>query len=310
MRKVARIMFKKMEFPNRITVELTNRCNVSCTFCPRQTTNMEIGDMDFELYKRIIDEAAKHLPVKLVVFFRGESLLYDKLEEAILYAKNKGLGPIQLSSNALILNEEVADMLIRSKVDFISFSLDTLNAEIYKESRLQGDLAKSIHNVVAFSEKCKKRRKENKFSPQLQVSTIEIPVYMEGQQEFISFWKKHVDIVRVYYEHDDKGHFVDEKVRKMLLDDSERKPCRKVFTDFLIYWNGKVALCNYDWAEKSFKQDLNEYSISEIWNSEEFENIREMHKTGIFETGMQCADCHHWKIDYVEGGFLGKMFKA
>lgn len=63
--------FKKLEFPNRITVELTNRCNVSCTFCPRQTVNMTLGDMDWNLYKKIIDEASLHLPVKLVCFFRG-----------------------------------------------------------------------------------------------------------------------------------------------------------------------------------------------------------------------------------------------
>lgn len=61
---------KKLSFPNRITVELTNECNVSCTFCNRQKIQMELGFMSKELYYKIIDEAAQHLPVKLVPFFR------------------------------------------------------------------------------------------------------------------------------------------------------------------------------------------------------------------------------------------------
>lgn len=303
-------MFEKLEFPNRITIELTNRCNVSCTFCPRQTIDMPMGDMDYELFKKIIDEASEHLPVTLVIFFRGESLLYDRFEEAVIYAKKRGIGPIQLASNALILDEKAAEMLIKCELDYISFSLDTLNEKIYSESRKYGDLKLSMDNVIAFSKKCKALKREGKFAPRLQVSTIEMPIYLKEQEEFVEFWIKYVDMVRVYYEHDDAGHFVDQNVDKLLLPDSERKPCRKVMTDLLIYWNGKIALCNYDWKGKAIKLDLLHYSISEIWNSEEFERVREMHLNNTYSDDIICKECSHWKIDYVNGGFLGKAFKG
>ena len=118
-------MFKKLDFPNRITVELTNRCNVSCTFCPRQTVDMPLGDMDEELYKKIIDEASEHLPIKLVCFFRGESILHTNFIKFVRYAKDKGIGPIQFASNAKDLTEELADQILEVGIDFISFSLDT-----------------------------------------------------------------------------------------------------------------------------------------------------------------------------------------
>ena len=41
---------KKLDFPNRITVELTNDCNVSCTFCNRVKIPMEIGYIKEELF--------------------------------------------------------------------------------------------------------------------------------------------------------------------------------------------------------------------------------------------------------------------
>lgn len=303
-------MFKKLDFPNRITVEITNRCNVSCSFCPRQTVDMELGDMDFQLYKKIIDEASEHLPVKLVIFFRGEPLLYERLGEAIKYAKDRGIGPIQFTSNALALDDEKASMLIATQVDFVSFSLDTLDAELYKNSRRFGNLNISMNNVINFSEKCKKMKSEGKNVPTIQVSTIEVKEYLEGQKAFIEFWKQYADIVRVYYEHDDKGKFADPEVEKQLLPDIERQPCRKIYTDFLIYWNGDVALCNYDWNERHIPMNVAKHSISEIWNSSDFEDIRHMHESNCFTDSLICKECQHWKIDYVPNGYLGKMYKC
>ncbi|GFI16897.1 putative mycofactocin radical SAM maturase MftC [Lachnospiraceae bacterium] len=301
--------FKKLEFPNRITVELTNRCNVSCTFCPRQTVNMTLGDMDWNLYKKIIDEASLHLPVKLVCFFRGESILHPQFIEFARYAKNKGIGPIQFASNGKGLTEELAEEILDVGIDFISFSLDTIDRGVYSRSRLTGDLDLSMKNVISFSKKCRERKRKRLFAPVLQVSTIEIEEYLVRQKEFIEFWQQYVDIVRVYYEHDDKGHFANQEVKMYFAEMTERKPCRKVFTDFLIYWNGYTALCNYDWNGYIKNLNVKDMSIKEIWDSKEYEDIRQMHYNNTFCKDIVCKDCDHWRIDYVDNGCLGKVYK-
>lgn len=302
---------KKLSFPNRICVELTNECNVSCTFCPRQCVPMEIGQMDFTLYKKIIDEAALHLPVKLVIFFRGESLLHPQFIECVKYAKDKGIGPIQFATNAYALDEKIANELSASGIDFISFSLDTLDPEIYSRSRLSGNLRISMKNVIRFSKICKERKIKGLSAPELQVSTIELPVYMDGQKDFIEFWKQYVDIVRVYYEHDDNGKFRDKDVqRKLNLVTPERKPCRKVFTDMLIFWDGRLALCNYDWRGELKGLNVNEMSIQEAWDSPVYEEVRKMHLNNLFDPSLMCKDCDHWRIDYTKEGYLGKLYKG
>ena len=297
-------------FPNRITVELTNRCNVSCTFCPRQTIDMPLGYMEPELFKKIIDEASEHLPVKLVIFFRGESLLHPDFFEMAKYAKDKGLGPIQLASNGLELNDENADKMIESGIDYVSFSLDTLDEDLYSNSRLTGDLAISRENIISFSKKCKARKEQGLGAPTLQVSTIDIDMYKSGQQEFIDFWKEYVDNIRVYFEHDDNGHVISQEGIRRLEHISERKPCRKVFTDFLVFYNGEVTTCNYNWRAVKQLGNVNNSTIREIWHSDEFNKIRDMHNTNSFPKDFICADCHHWKIDYTETGFLGDLYTA
>ena len=126
---------EKKRFPDRVTVELTNDCNVSCSFCNRQKIDMSIGYIEDALYYKIIDEMALHKPIKLVPFFRGEPLMHPHIVEYLHYAKDKGIGPIQMASNALLLNEQMQDALIDVGVDYISFSLDTLDADIYKKQQ-------------------------------------------------------------------------------------------------------------------------------------------------------------------------------
>lgn len=300
---------KKLDFPNRITVELTNQCNVSCTFCPRQSVDMKIGFMSMELYKKIIDEASDHLPVKLVIFFRGESLLHPEFIECVKYAKDKEIGPIQYATNAFELTNDMADKLLETGIDFISFSLDTLDPEIYRKSRLCGNLDISRDNVIYLSKKCDEKRKKGLQVPTLQVSTVEIEEYMPEQGKFIEFWKKYVDIVRVYYEHDDNGKFRNVEVQRLLEEEvPERKPCRKLFTDLLVYWDGQLALCNYDWRGGLQGLNLNKMTIEEAWNSKLYEQLREAHNNGEIADDIMCQNCQHWRIDYMQNGYLGKLY--
>ncbi|MDE7311755.1 MAG: radical SAM protein [Eubacterium sp.] len=299
---------KTLGFPDRITVELTNQCNVSCSFCPRQKTQMQIGYMDMGLYKKVIDEAAMHLPVKLVLFFRGESLLHPQFAECLRYAKEKGIGPVQFASNGLALDEKAAGQMLDAGIDFISFSLDTLSPEVYKATRQHGDLKASMENVIRLGEMCKERKSKGLPVPALQVSTIELEEYKRHQQEFIDFWKQHVDIVRVYYEHDEKGKFKDTGVAAKLTLAEGRRPCRKVFTDMLLYWDGSLALCNYDWNGEVGLNASN-MSLYEAWHSEPYESIRKMQQEGRFTKGLICRECEHWRIDYMPEGFLGKMYR-
>lgn len=302
-------MIKKLEFPDRVTIELTNRCNVSCTFCHRQEIDMELGDMPMDLYKKIIDEMAEHLPIKLVPFFRGESLLHPNFIECIQYAKDRGIGPLQMASNALILNEEMAEKIIEAGLDFISFSLDTIDETIYRQTRIKGNLNISMRNVKNFALKCKEYKKKGKKVPSIQVSSVDMKEYRDRKEEFIAYWKKYADFVRVYYEHDERGKFVNSEVHRSLLEIGERRPCKKVYTDIIIYWNGKIALCNYDWDERKQIGDLYTQSIEEIWSSKEYEDIRKMHESNLYEDWILCKECEHWRAGYIDKG-LGETYSG
>jgi len=294
-------------FPKRVTIELTSRCNLSCLFCPRQIFNTPQGDIDDELFMAIIDECSKNLPVTLAMFFRGEPLLFGKLPEFIKYAKEKGLGPVQLASNGLLLDSEAADSLLMSGLDFISFSLDTNDEGLYLQYRKNGNLIVSRKNILAFIKKADYLRSHGKQVPEIQISSVDMEKYRAKKDEFIEFWTKYADRVRIYEEHSADGNFGSLESKNCDAS-SSRTACNKVYSDIVIYYDGSVAICNHDWNNQMQLGNVKNQSIQEIWNGEKYQKLRRQHIENRFEDGNICKTCDHWRMYNTSEGFIGKLY--
>lgn len=294
------------DFPKRICVELTNRCNLECTFCPRHLVEMKLGYMSWELFQKIVDEAEKHIPIAMTLFFRGESLLHPEFFRMVRYAKEKGIGPLQLASNGFLLNEATGSEIIASGLDFISFSLDTLNPDIYKKTRIHSDLSVAMGNVVRFAKKCQRLKRAGTTVPEIQVSSVDVEDYRKEQEEFISFWCQYADRVRIYEEHSSDGNLG--SIQRFQDDGMLRKPCQKVYNDMIIYWDGSIGICNHDWNRKDYIGSAVDSTIQDIWTSQKYQEIRSRHLSGRFPKDDICKFCDHWRIDYLPSKMIGKLF--
>lgn len=289
-------------FPERITVELTNRCNLSCPMCPRRFLHSNEGFMDEETFTRIIDEMSEHPGTALVPFFRGESLLHKDFLKFIEYAKKKGISPVQFTTNATLLTEEISSRLLDLKIEFISFSLDTDIEENYRKVRVGASYKKVMENIERFL----KMKKEKKLgSPEIQVSVVDTSYSGEELESFVKRWIDKVDRVRIYEEHSKEGKFGSLAADRV----GERLPCLKPITDMVIYWNGDVVLCNHDWDREISLGNVIKREIKEIWQSSEYENIREKHFERNLEGEKPCFECRHWEAYYLPEGIIGKLYK-
>jgi len=78
----------------------------------------------------------------------------------------------------------------------------------------------------------------------------------------------------------------------------------------IIYWNGEIALCNYDWHNQLSIGDVNIQSMDEIWMSDQYNEIRKMHEENRIKDSLICSKCEHWKADYLENHYLGKAIRG
>ncbi len=291
------------DFPRRITLELTNQCNISCTFCPRHTMGGELGIMPTSLALKLIDEMAEHPPVCLVPFFRGEPLLHPDWHHILSHAVKKGLAPVQFTTNGTLLTPENAALLLDTGIHFLSFSLDTLDPALYEASRRKARFAQTMENIHAFL----RLHEERRSSMQVQVSAVETDAHKAGMAAFVEYWQPRVDRVRVYMEHSKDGR--PGSLAGVEIPE-QRLPCKKIYTDMIIYWNGEVGICNHDWQRPATGPRMGDVSatgIAAVWNSPAYTELRRRHEGGG-ELEMPCSACGHWLADYLEAHLLGRVY--
>ena len=145
--------------PNRLYVECTAACNISCdqACCAPETgitRTRQAGMLDFEVFRRVVDEAGPSL-VRIDFFNYGEAFLHKRAVEMCEYIKSR-FPHIYLytSTNGLAFTEEQVRRLIRSGIDEVTFSIDGATPESYVKYRRRGDFAKALRNLrLAVDEK-------------------------------------------------------------------------------------------------------------------------------------------------------------
>ena len=128
-----------LKTPYTIAIDPCNLCNFKCNFCAIQSKKEILPFrkqlMDKELFMKIIEDL-QELPEKLKVLRingQGEPLLNPHLPEMIEYAKEKDVAHfIEIITNGSLLNPEMNQKLIDSKIDRIRISIEALDAEGYK----------------------------------------------------------------------------------------------------------------------------------------------------------------------------------
>jgi hypothetical protein len=143
--------------PSRLYIECTAACNISCAqaCCAPETgitRTRHAGMLDFELFRRVIDEAGPSLG-RVDFFNYGETFLHKRAIEMCEYIKAR-FPHIYLytSTNGLAFTDAQVRRLVHSGIDEVTFSIDGATAATYAEYRKRGDFDKAIGNLKAAAE--------------------------------------------------------------------------------------------------------------------------------------------------------------
>lgn len=123
-----------VNFPKRVILEVTSRCNATCTMCPRNAFTRVKQHMDTELCKRVITELSEVGISGLWLFNLGESLLHPDFFEILDHCRSVGnLGTIWLSTNGTIMQEKMRERILDKPVDILNYSVNSMSAEEFKK---------------------------------------------------------------------------------------------------------------------------------------------------------------------------------
>jgi MoaA/NifB/PqqE/SkfB family radical SAM enzyme len=145
---------KAKRSPMFISWDIAGGCNAKCSFCNRWSPS-RTGEITTDEKLKVIREMGKIKPWFLSLC-GGEPLLIKNFNEIISEIKKQKI-VLNLSTNGQLLENYVDDIL-RSKVDFITISVDSHDPDKHNQERKLNDNFEKIKTVLTYIKKNKGKK--------------------------------------------------------------------------------------------------------------------------------------------------------
>ncbi|MEO0650187.1 MAG: radical SAM protein [Planctomycetota bacterium] len=284
-------------FPTYVMFDVTNLCNARCVHCP-QSLRGEDGEVPAFLrekehqslaaFQSVIDECATHGVQFVRITADGEPLVHPHLFEMLEYARDRGVGPVGLTTNASLLRPDKAERLLDSGVAMVDFSLDAASQATFDAIRVGLSYERTLANVEHFL-----RRRDERGSPvRVVVSFVKQAANLHEVEAFRARWEPRVDEV-----------VVREMISNVGLNDptesawpgwDARWPCAHFFRRVVINHQGTLKACPIDWEQRTVNLPVSAESVVDQWHGDFYWSHRMQHLNDRIVASSACSDCRDW----------------
>jgi MoaA/NifB/PqqE/SkfB family radical SAM enzyme len=300
----------KLPYPKKINFGIHEKsCNLSCAKCLVHSPNYPKGKeilksldrMDIDNIINIFDEIKSFKPTVSPSFW-SEPLLNERLFKSFVIEAKKRNIPVSINTNALLIDEDMAEFLI-DNLDIISVSIDAFTSKTLELTRSTNELDKIKKAINMLLNK----RGENS-KPRIVVSFTVENENLHEKDDFLEYWIKRVDAVRINEAYDD---------RKKINNDlkiSKRKPCREIYDSMNIDYDGTARMCCLDAYRETDLGNVFKHGVISVWNNNRFNVLRDGHENSSLPIDKFCDGCDQWAgfnivDEYEEDGLLIRKTK-
>ena len=292
------------EWPGALLIDITNRCNAKCVWCPNpDLTN--VGAMDMNIYRKIISDYGTRGGVITFGTF-GEPLMDKNIKERIEYLRlYPKIHKIEILTNGFFLNENIVPTIIKNGVG-VDISLDELDKQTFENvKKMSFDIVRD--NIVNFLDANSKAIKPVPVNIRIKtMKTVEETLEQELfkiitsydcsvvlnsiDDNIISNWAGKLDKEAFIKEYEistnNKTQFTHKRFNQTNI-----APCTQLWKWMVVYWDGSVVLCCADMFSQAIVGDLKSNSIVEVWNGPKMKGHRDqMIDRKRFDLPI-CQDC-------------------
>lgn len=271
-------------FPDHVDVEISSACNMKCPMCYTITDEfrkkIKKSFMDFELFRKIIDECVAYGAYSIRLSLRGEVFIHRDVINMIRYAKEKGIKEVSTLTNNLALTPEMFEEALKAGLDWLTISFDGLG-DTYEWIRKPAKFSESYEKIKEYS-RIKKRF--NSVKPVIKIQSV-WPAVKDNAQEYLDAFKPYVDDIAfnplVDYLHADEEIVYEEGF-----------DCPVLYQRLVIGSDGIALLCSNDEFCLNPIGDANTESLHSIWHGEKMTAARNLHHehkgVAVFEPCRHC----------------------
>jgi radical SAM protein with 4Fe4S-binding SPASM domain len=279
--------------------------------CPNsQRRNKKVEPMTEELFDNITSEIVTEAPFApmLLLYLQNEPLLDKDLFNKIKHVHKQTKRKIRVGflTNGTLFNEENIHELEQLPDVFVSISVDAFTKDTYDSIRRGLDFKTVLDNIDLI---LKSRFDSNHLVVEFTMQKNNICEF----NDFKSYWQDKTGGILVNYLTNRSGDLntyntlFSPKEAYSLVDTFKLQVIKKMlpfcplpFTSFFILSNGDVLFCREDWNQKIVLGNLYESSIKDIWNSDQYQKLRNHIYHKRYDKIPVCAKCSRWKNGYFQ----------
>ena len=275
----------------KIYIEITNVCNLKCTFCPETSRKKEL--MSLEQFEEVIRKIYKHTKI-VCLHVKGEPLLHNNLKEILEIIKKYDL-KANITTNGTLIKEKNEIIRKSEAVRQINFSIHSITQnEILNEQYLK-NIFESVDNLENIMISYRLWNLQNIKENSINNSVIkEIEDYYNilnlkqqlKENEFVQIRKN------VYINQDTEFIWPDINGQKII----EKGRCLALKDQIAVLVDGTVVPCCLDNNGDIPLGNIFEESLEEILNKEKSVIIKRNFENSIITNNL-CKTC----------GFLKKL---
>ena len=274
-------------YPPYVLIEPVSTCNLRCPFCFQLdksfTKKPYMGVIDFEFFKKVVDQADELETGAITLASRGEPTMHKKFIQMLEYMnKKENIFEIKINTNATFLTEEKCHAIFKNNVTQIVVSSDHYIKEHYERLRLGSNFEKVVKNVDMLFNIRKEYYPES--LTEIRISGIDNDRNLD-RKKFKDFWIKRCDHVSAAYPLERWDTYKNEVLTDL------KDPCENLWDRMYVWFDGKVNPCDADYKSYLSYGSANEYNLKELWNGKIISNMRNIHLNNNRDKLNPCDRC-------------------
>lgn len=280
----------RLDQPRVVSVETTNACNAACVMCGHRLMKRPQGRMTWNLYKKIVDQAKGWDLETFYLSGFGEPLLDPELAARVSYARRAGIVNTAIVTNASLLSRERAADLARAGLARVHLSVDAATPGAFSRLRPGLDFERvmeNIENLIALRPR-----------PTVVLQLVLVDQEPDEVRRVIRRFRGRVERLTVRQAQDWAGRV---KLRPKeftphLSASGAWPPCRYLWDQMNVYWDGTVPACCLDYEAQQPLGDASRQSLSEIWTGPALADLRQKHNAGRRDLVPLCRRCRYFSV--------------
>lgn len=249
-----------------VDIEWTNRCNATCSFCPRDKMPTQ-GMMQFEVFKQVI-KRCKEMPVLPVAKAcgTGEPLIHPQSIEYVRYANEQGFD-FNITTNASLLTPEKSKALFDAGLSQLNLSVSATGQLYNQIYNLEFDTVR--RNIEAAVQ-------QNPGTCKIMLTIVEFDDNRGQVEELKNFWRNiGINRFNVNSVHNRGGYAeqfcqdaanteMEKEAFQILAENKMSHLCMVPYIFVMIGWDGQYYLCCHDWKKRHPMGSVFDLSIEEV----------------------------------------------